>query len=93
MRILQVLPALEQGGVEWDAVELALELQARGVPNGVASAGGSMVARLDAAGVPHHALPLATKSPFGIIANGLAAGFILGKCLGMLLRIPTGQVE
>ena len=69
MRILQVLPALEQGGVEWDAVELALELQARGVPNGVASAGGSMVARLDAAGVPHHALPLATKSPFGIMAN------------------------
>ena len=34
MRILQVLPALEQGGVEWDAVELALELQARGVWSG-----------------------------------------------------------
>ena len=51
MKILQVLPALEQGGVEWDAVELALELQARGVPNGVASAGGGLVARLAAAGV------------------------------------------
>ncbi len=69
MKILQILPALEQGGVEWDAVELALELQARGVPNGVASAGGGLVPRLEAAGVPHHALPLATKSPFGIFAN------------------------
>ena len=54
MKILQVLPALEQGGVEWDAVELALALQARGIANGVASAGGSLVAKLDAADVRHH---------------------------------------
>ena len=46
MKILQVLPALEQGGVEWDAVELAQSLQARGVENGVASAGGAMVEKL-----------------------------------------------
>ena len=31
MRILQVLPALEQGGSEWDAVELALALRAAAI--------------------------------------------------------------
>lgn len=72
MKVLQILPALEQGGVEWDAVELALELQARDVANGVASAGGSLVAKLEAAGVRHHALPLATKNPLKIIANARA---------------------
>ena len=72
MKVLQVLPALEQGGVEWDAVELALALQSRGVANGVASAGGSLVGRLESAGVPHHELPLATKSPLGIVANSFS---------------------
>ena len=69
MKILQVLPALEQGGVEWDAVELALALKQQGVENGIASAGGSMVARVAVAGVTHHELPLATKNPLKIIAN------------------------
>ena len=69
MKILQVLPALEQGGVEWDAVELALALKAQGVENGIASAGGSLVAKVASVGVAHHELPLATKSPLKIIAN------------------------
>ena len=69
MKILQVLPALEQGGVEWDAVELALALKAQGIENGIASVGGSMVAKVAVAGVVHHALPLATKNPLKIIAN------------------------
>ena len=69
MKILQVLPALEQGGVEWDAVELALALQAQGVENGIASAGGGLVAKVTSAGVTHHELPLATKNPLAIIAN------------------------
>ena len=69
MKILQVLPALEQGGVEWDAVELALALKAQGIESGIASAGGTMVDKVAVAGVMHHALPLATKNPLKIIAN------------------------
>ena len=69
MKILQVLPALEQGGVEWDAVELALALKTQGIENGIASAGGSMVDKVAVAGVEHHELPLATKNPLKIIAN------------------------
>lgn len=69
MKILQVLPALEQGGVEWDAVELALALKAQGIENGIASAGGGLVPRIAAAGVAHHELPLVTKNPLKIVAN------------------------
>ena len=69
MKILQVLPALEQGGVEWDAVELALALKAQGIENGVASAGGGLVPRIESAGVSHHELPFAAKNPLAIVAN------------------------
>jgi len=69
MKVLQVVPALEQGGVEWDAVEVALALQAQGIENGIVSAGGGMVAKLAAAGIPHHTLPLATKNPLKIVQN------------------------
>ena len=69
MKILQVLPALEQGGVEWDAVELALSLKAQGIENGIASAGGGLVSRIAVVGVAHHELPLATKNPLKIVAN------------------------
>lgn len=79
MRILQILPALEQGGVEWDAVELALALRAQGVDNAVASAGGALVARLAVAGVRHHELPLATKNPLAILANARRIARLVGE--------------
>ena len=69
MKILQVLPALEQGGSEWDAIELALALRERGIENGIVSTGGSLVARVVSAGVIHYELPVATKNMFKIIAN------------------------
>lgn len=80
MKVLQILPALEQGGVEWDAVELALELKARGIENGIASAGGSMVGRIESAGVVHHTMPLATKNPFGIFMNARRIRSLVKAC-------------
>lgn len=72
MKILQVLPALEQGGVERGTLEIASALAAAGIPNAVASAGGRLVAELDALGVRHYALPLASKNPFTVRRNGNA---------------------
>jgi len=66
MKILQVLPALEQGGVERGAVEVATALAQAGIPSAVASAGGRLVEKLDALGVAHFTLPLASKNPFVI---------------------------
>ncbi len=67
--ILQVLPALESGGVERGTLEIAEAIQAAGYRAIVASAGGRLVPVLEALGARHVALPLVTKSPFGIWRN------------------------
>lgn len=72
MKILQVLPALGQGGVERGAVEIAQALSAAGVPNAVASAGGRLEQALRAAGTECIGLPLASKNPWTIRANAKA---------------------
>ena len=69
MKILQILPSLEMGGVERGTIEMARAMQRAGIPNAVASQGGRLVKALERLGVPHHQLPLATKNPFKIRAN------------------------
>ena len=64
MKILQVLPALGQGGVERGTVEIARALADAGILNAVASAGGRLVRALDELGVEHLRLPLDRKNPF-----------------------------
>ena len=44
--IIQVLPALNQGGVERGTIEIATALQQAGIPNYVISSGGKMVPEL-----------------------------------------------
>jgi len=70
MKILQVVPALEQGGVERGTVEIAAALSAAGIPNAVASSGGRLVENLKALGAGHFTLPLASKNPLTVAANG-----------------------
>lgn len=62
MKILQVLPALNSGGVERGTVELAAQLVRRGHTSWVLSAGGPMVTALEAAGSHHVTLPVHRKS-------------------------------
>lgn len=69
MKILQVLPALEQGGVERGTIEIATALSVAGIPNAVASAGGRLVKELEAFGVEHFTLPLDSKNPFTVRRN------------------------
>lgn len=66
-RVLQLLPALGDGGVERSAVEMAGHLGALGLPNWIASAGGPLVAAAEAAGARHVTLPVGKKSPFSAI--------------------------
>ena len=67
--IIQVLPALNQGGVERGTVEIAAALQKTGIPNYVISAGGKMVPELEQIGVEHITLPAATKNPIRMLLN------------------------
>ena len=67
--ILQVLPALESGGVEQGTLELAEFLSQQGLRSSVASFGGKLAKRLDSFGVEHFQLPLDSKNPMQIARN------------------------
>ena len=56
MKILQILPALGQGGVERGTVEIAAALVKAGIESAVVSNGGPMVAQLEKLGVKHYTL-------------------------------------
>ncbi len=64
MKVLQVLPALNGGGVETGTLEVAQELVNKGHDSWVLSAGGSMVTRLEREGSTHVAWDLGKKSLF-----------------------------
>ncbi|MBI1308462.1 MAG: glycosyltransferase [Proteobacteria bacterium] len=67
--VLQVLPAMAEGGVEQNTLDMALYLKAQGWRPVVASSGGAKVALLEAAGIPHVTLPLRAKAPWALLAN------------------------
>ncbi len=69
MVVLQVLPELNQGGVELGTIEIASELQKRGIENYVASAGGRMAFNLERMKVKHFTLPLKTKNILKLYIN------------------------
>ena len=64
MKVLQVLPSLQSGGVERGTLELAQYLVAQGHESWVLSAGGSMVQQLEHEGSHHVDWDLGKKSPF-----------------------------
>jgi glycosyltransferase involved in cell wall biosynthesis len=63
MRVLQVLPSLNSGGVERGTLDLARELVRRGEQSVVMSSGGRMVPQLVAEGSRHLEFPVHAKSP------------------------------
>ena len=63
LTVLQLLPALESGGVERSTLEIARALVAAGHRSVVASAGGRLVAQLEAEGSEHVALDIGRKHP------------------------------
>ena len=67
--VIQVLPALNQGGVERGTIEIAEALQQAGIPNCVISSGGKMVEELTRLGVEHITLPVRSKNPIRIWLN------------------------
>ena len=63
LTVLQVLPALEGGGVERGVLEVAEALVAAGHRSLVVSGGGRMVAELTSGGSEHYEKALGAKSP------------------------------
>jgi glycosyltransferase involved in cell wall biosynthesis len=64
LTVLQILPALQGGGVERGTLEVARHLVQHGHRSLVMSAGGRMVAQLEAEGSTHFTWPVGKKSLF-----------------------------
>jgi lipopolysaccharide heptosyltransferase II len=69
MKVLQILPELNIGGVERGTVDLAKYLIRHGHKAIVVSGGGKLVSRLLKAGVTHYSLPVHKKSPVSILCS------------------------
>jgi glycosyltransferase involved in cell wall biosynthesis len=63
LTVVQLLPALASGGVERSTLEIGAALVAAGHRSLVVSAGGALVAALEAAGSEHVSLDIGRKSP------------------------------
>ena len=74
LTILQILPALEQGGVERGTVEIDNALVEAGHTSIVVSAGGRMVSQLKG---KHLQLPLDSKNPAKILFNAHLLKFVI----------------
>ncbi len=70
--VLQVLPALQAGGVERTAVDVAAAVARAGGRSIVVSEGGRLEQALDAAGVRSLHLPLTRRMPWSLAANAVA---------------------
>ncbi len=62
LTVVQLLPALEAGGVERSTLEIGAALVAAGHRSVVVSAGGRLVERLEAEGSEHLTIDIGTKS-------------------------------
>ena len=67
MKVLQILPELNVGGVETGTVDFAKYLVAHGHQSIVVSAGGALVSSLEEKGTKHYTLPVHKKSLWMII--------------------------
>jgi len=67
MKVLQILPELNSGGVERGTLELAGYLVERGHESVVISNGGSMVSSLESNGSRHIRMPVHQKSPKALL--------------------------
>ena len=66
LTVVQLLPALESGGVERSTLEIAAALTAAGHRAVVVSAGGRLLPTLLATGAEHITLPIGRKSPWSL---------------------------
>ena len=94
MSILQVLPALNTGGVERGTVDIAAALSRNGIPSFVASSGGKLVSRLSHVKTKHFCIAsLKKKNIFTVILNAFRLARIIRanniKIIHARSRIPA----
>jgi len=79
LRILQVLPELNMGGVERTTLDMVGALRQVFPVTYVASQGGSLIPELETLGGTHFTFPLASKNPFQIIQNAISLARLIRR--------------
>lgn len=87
--IIQVLPSLQQGGVERGTIEIAEALKKEGIENYVISEGGKMVAELEKLGVAHITLPVKTKNPLKMWWNSYRLARVFKEKEASLIHVRS----
>lgn len=83
--LLQVLPALESGGAERAAVDVAVAAAQSGWESLVASSGGRMVHELERGGAEHITMPIDSRNPFRILRQrGRLEGLIRARSVDIV---------
>ena len=92
MKILQIVPALEAGGVERGTIDLSLALKKSGQNVFVISSGGRLVSDLEEALIPHIELPVHRKSPLALLLIPRITSIIIKEKIDIVhasSRIPA----
>lgn len=92
LTVLQLLPALESGGVERGTLEIAETLIAHGHRALVMSGGGRMVERLEKSGAVHYTWPVGVKSLRALALVPRLRRFLLTECVDVIharSRVPA----
>ncbi len=79
MKVVQVLPALESGGVEQGTLEIARALVARGHASVVVSKGGRLVAQLEREGSHHVTWDIGRKHPAALLGVRRFRGWLAAE--------------
>jgi glycosyltransferase involved in cell wall biosynthesis len=79
MRVVQLLPELNEGGVERGVVEFSREMARRGIESIVISAGGRLVPRLETEGTTHVMMDVASKNPLTALRRAARLRRILSE--------------
>ncbi len=89
MKIVQLLPELNEGGVERGTVELGRELVKRGFKSIVISNGGKLVEQLENEGSKHMRFDVCSKNPFSAILRVFGLRKILKKLKPDVLHVRS----
>ena len=67
MRVMQILPRMDVGGVERGVYDLAKFFKGKSITTIIVSGGGQLARELEAAGIKHYTLPVYSKSLFALM--------------------------
>lgn len=89
MHVLQILPALNEGGVERGTVDFNREIVHRGHRSTIISAGGQLVSQIEQAGGQHLTMDVASKNPLSAPRRVRRLRQLIQKCNPDIIHVRS----